>query len=317
MVRPAFYHWQTQLKLTATERNYLDSIGAKKLYAKFFDVDWDAETSRPVPLAAIEMDTTRLGGLEIVPTIFITNRTLLNMNMQEVEILAGRISQKIKSISPQPPHEVQFDCDWTPTTQAKFFLLLERFKEKMPDATLSATIRLHQLKYPEKTGIPPVDRGMLMCYNMGDLDDWATENSILDLQVFKSYLPNRQPDLGYPLPLDVALPLFRWGVLFREGRLIKLLNNLSEADLQDVSRFKKSALNRYEVVKSTYLQAHYLYAGDLLRLEQVSQGELEAAAAMLGKLHGTPEITVAFYHLDTSVMQFFPQEKIRAVLERF
>ncbi|MBK9015395.1 MAG: hypothetical protein IPM82_15775 [Saprospiraceae bacterium] len=143
VIRPAFYHWQTQLQLTEAERSYLDSLGAKKLYVKFFDVDWDGATGQPVPLASVEIDTTRLGGLDIVPTIFITNRTLLNLPMLEVDTLAGRIFQKIKSLSPQPPQEVQFDCDWTERTQAKFFALLERFKEKcrtLPSAPLSAYI---------------------------------------------------------------------------------------------------------------------------------------------------------------------------------
>ncbi len=303
------------------ERSYLDSLGAKKLYVKFFDVDWDGATGQPVPLASVEMDTARLGGLDIVPTIFITNRTLLNLPMLEVDTLAGRIFQKIKSLSPQPPQEVQFDCDWTERTQAKFFALLERFKEKMPNTALSATIRLHQLKYYEKTGVPPVSRGMLMCYNMGSLDDWATENSILDLEVLKTYLPdpasNPQPAMGYPMPLDIALPMFRWGVLFRDGQMIRLLNNLSAADLQDAIRFKKTAHHRYEVQKSTYLQAHYLYAGDQLRLEGVSSEALAEAAALLGKLHKSPQVTVAFYHLDTTAIRLFPKEKIREMLHRF
>lgn len=321
---PAFYHWKTQLQLTQAERTYLDSIGANKLYVKFFDVDWDASTSQPVPLATIEMDTSRLSGITIVPAVFITNRTLLNLPMPQVDTLAELIFKKILSLEYRLPQEVQFDCDWTPQTQVKYFALLASFRlhcSRHPSTatrppSLSATIRLHQLKYFEKTGVPPVDRGMLMCYNMGDLEDWETENSILDLAATKTYLPENA-SVKYPIPLDFALPLFRWGVLFRDGRLIKLLNDLGAADLQDTSRFTKIATNRYVATKSTYLRAHYLYEGDQLRLEGVSSEALQELAKLLGGSSSDNPITVSFYHLDTSVMHLFPKEKIREALRQF
>ncbi len=313
---PAFYHWKTQLHLSQHEQHYLEAIGGKKLYAKFFDVDWDETTAQPMPLATIELDSALLGNFEIVPTIFITNRTLVNLPIQQMDSLAGLIFYKIKSLALRPFYEAQFDCDWTKQTQAKFFALLERFKDKAPRTALSATIRLHQLKYFEKTGVPPVDRGMLMCYNMGDLDDWATENSILDIEVAKNYLP-KNSGAAYPIPLDFALPLFRWGVLFRDGRMIKLLNDLNAANLEDTSRFKKTANNRYEVLKSTYLNAHYLYAGDQLRLEGVSEEDLLKVATLLGKWRNDTSLTVAFYHLDSTAISLFPKEKITEVLQRF
>lgn len=322
VVVPAFYHWQTQLRLSSAEQNYLASLHVKKLYVKFFDVDWDETSRQPIPLASVEIDTIRLTGLEIVPTIFITNRCLLNLPMLEVDSLAGRIFQKINSLAPNSPSEIQFDCDWTEQTQARFFALLTSFKERLAHrpptsvhspTLLSATIRLHQLKYSEKTGVPPVDRGMLMCYNMGDLDDWTTENSILDTEILKSYLSS---SVNYPLPLDMALPLFRWGVLFRDGRLVKLLKDLSEADLQDTSRFNKTATNRYEVKKSTYLQAHYLYAGDQLRLEAVSAEALAAATDLVNPLRSGPPTTIAFYHLDSTIVSLFSKKNIQETLGR-
>ena len=329
---PAFYHWKTQLKLDKAKRSYLDSIGVKKLYVKFFDVDWDGATTQPVPLATVELDTINLNGLEIVPTIFITNRTLLNLPMQQLDTLASLIFQKIKSLQTQTPLEIQFDCDWTAKTQAKYFALLTSFRQiasfdssfiiHHSSLILSATIRLHQSKYFEKTGVPPVDRGMLMCYNMGDLENWEIENSILDLEVAKTYLPpivNRQSSIidPYPIPLDFALPLFRWGVLFRDGRMIKLLNGLSVEDLQDTSRFQKMAENRYEVRKSTYLQMHYLYVGDRLRLDGVSPEALLSMTKLLGERINDSPTTLAFYHIDSTATQLFPKEKIIATLRQF
>ena len=45
---------------------------------------------------------------------------------------------------------------------------------------MSATIRLHQVKYRADTGVPPVDRGMLMAYNLLPPDQAGERSSILD-----------------------------------------------------------------------------------------------------------------------------------------
>lgn len=324
---PSFYHWKTHFQITPYEHRYLDSLGVEKIFAKFFDVDWDATASVPVPLAMVEMDTTSLVGLEIVPTIFITNRTLINLPMQEVDSLARRILQKISQLATEQPKEIQFDCDWTSQTRDKYFALLDAarrsasasftFSNHHPPLKISATIRLHQLKYPNETGVPPVDRGMLMCYNMGDLEEWATENSILDSKVAASYLPEAST-VNYPLPLDVALPIFRWGVLFRDGEMIKLFNNLSASDLQDSARFLKTAANRYEVVRNTYLYAHYLYAGDQIRLEAADPASVSRMARLLNNKVSVPhKFTIAFYHLDSTDLRFFPKETIMTILDEF
>ena len=341
LVIPAFYHWQTNLKLSEAERLYLDSLHVKKLYVKFFDVDWNVASGQPVPLAQVQIDFNHLPGLQIIPTIFITNRTLLNLPMPDVDSLAGRIFQKIQDIaiplaSKRESHgnelritEVQFDCDWTEQTKEKYFRLLEIFKKKISagysylsphTSHLSATIRLHQVRFFEKTGVPPVDKGMLMFYNMGQVDEWATGNSILDPGLAKQYLSDGKLR-SYPLELDVALPLFQWGVLFRDGRLVKLINGLSERELNDTSRFIKLAPNRFEVRKSTYLQGYYLYEGDRLRLEGVTPKLLEEAAVLLGNWFGKPnsqpELNVAFYHMDQHIFKSFPHEQLEKTLDKF
>ncbi len=340
-VFPAFYHWQTHLQLTDNERLHLDSLGAKKLYVKFFDVDWDETTQQPVPLAQIEMDTARLAGLDIVPTIFITNRTLLYLPLEQTDSLAGRIFQKIQALA-QPANfafrEFQFDCDWSEQTKEKYFRLLTSFRQKTgstksqipnpksqipnPKSQITATIRLHQVKFFEKTGVPPVDRGMLMFYNMGDLEDWQTENSILDLEAAGKYFsPDHFGD--YPLPLDVALPLFRWGVLFRDGELIKLIPNLQRIDLQDSLRFEKTDEHRFAAKKNTYLQGIYLYSGDQIRLEQVTPGQLKQATQLLqshvnnSRKSVVPDLTIAFYHLDTFNMKAFPAAILKNVVGKW
>jgi hypothetical protein len=316
-VAPAFYHWRTQYALTPVEEAYLDSLEVEKLYVRFFDVDWDADYGGAVPLAVLNAEGPWKTDLEIVPVIFITNRTLLQLPLEQVPELSRRIHRKLfELVTRFPPpsgiREIQFDCDWSGQTREKFFLLIEEFRKLQanPEMALSATIRLHQVRHFELTGVPPVDRGMLMFYNMGRLEDWDEPNSILNLEAARPYLENAR---RYPLKLDLALPVFAWGVLFRQGRMIRLINNLHMEALTDTARFVKTAPNRFEVKKSTYLEGYYLYKGDQIRLEQIGHRSLTEAAVMLSRQLKNEPLTVAFYHLDTATIKHFPNEILEKV----
>ncbi len=317
-ISPAFYHWRTRLSLTETERTYLHELRATKLYAKFFDVDWSESAQQALPQALIELAPETLpDSLILVPGIFITNRTFLNLPAAEIPQLAANICDKIIALAKKPFEEVQLDCDWSQQTRTPYFQLLKSMRSCFGTRVqLSATIRLHQVKYPAKTGVPPVDRGMLMFYNMGDVEAGEEQNSILNLDIAKQYL-DRNTD-AYPLPLDVALPLFSWGVLFREGKMIRLINNLSAADLAGDQRLKATGPNRFEVVRSGYVEGYYLYAEDEIRIESVEAKELMAAAQLLNRyLPKTEQRVVAFYHLDPELLERFDSQFIDSIVKAF
>jgi len=313
-ITSAFYHWQTRVELTATEQSYLQN--SKKLYVKFFDVDWDGAFQEAVPQAQVEWSTALPDSLDIIPTVFITNRTLLNSSEEFLPELAEKIVLKIEQLQDNYTfQEVQFDCDWTSKTQGKYFELLRLLRSGFPRKTvLSATIRLHQIQYAQRTGVPPVDRGMLMFYNMGDLESWETENSILDIEIGRSYLSKLE---DYPLPLDVALPIFQWGIVFRENRLLQLINNLQPSDLQDTSRFLQLSPQRYQAKKSTYLDGSYVYAGDRIRLESIALEQLKTAAQVLSEQLRQEPRTVAFYHLDTATIKNYPYATLDSIVSIF
>jgi hypothetical protein len=100
------------------------------------------------------------------------------------------------------------DCDWSAKTKAKFFRLTRIMNDSL-DVPLTATIRLHQYANPKGTGVPPADRGMLMPYNVGQITAQGDGNSIFDLSIAEPYFTSSSP---YPLPLDIGLPAFSWGV---------------------------------------------------------------------------------------------------------
>lgn len=314
-ITPAFYHWQTNFSLTTFEKEYLQQFPIQKLYVKFFDVDWNATASQPFPIAEVIIDTTEWNNIEIIPTIFITNRSLKNYPLEKMEDLGKNILEKIFYIKKEVS-EIQIDCDWSETTKEKYFRLLHFIKKETTKKAIqiSATIRLHQIKYFEKTGVPPVDRGMLMFYNVDDVKDAETHNSILDLEIAKQYIYNFEK---YPLDLDVALPIFSWGVLFRGGKMIKLMAHLQSEDLADPNFFLQKNKTHFEVKKSTYLNGRYLYEDDVIRLETISQNTLVGAAELLQPKISNSEITISFYHLDTTTIKNYPYENLQDIIQIF
>jgi hypothetical protein len=319
---PAFYHWRQELQLTPAESKTLQNLNIKKLYVKFFDIDLDQQ-KKSTPLATLHCEEMPDDSMQIIPTIFITNRTLKALSPEAVKELSQNVLEKINNlwttVSKNELKEIQFDCDWTETTRATYFAFIQSFREALHrqqqgNCLISATIRLHQIKYSEQTGVPPVDRGMLMFYNVADVEKIETKNSILDLAEARQYL---NPQSQYALPLDIALPVFRWGVLFRDGKMIKLINNLDHSDLADTSRFQALDAYRYEVQRSTYVKAYYLYAADVIRLEWVTEEELMQAARLLNDIFHNHTMTVSLYHLDTSTLKHYQDETLQQIFQTF
>lgn len=316
----AFYHWKNEINLTPSETDYLQNLAVKKLYLRFFDVDWDAEHQEPVPLSIITIPTSQNLPSIIIPTVFITNRTFLEIKNMDIENFTEKVLSKINTIHKALPDaqipEIQIDCDWSGKSKENYFLFLKILKEqlKKEKKKLSVTIRLHQLKYPEKTGIPPADRGALMCYNVGDLQKWDTQNSILDDKITSTYLAN---NMTYPLPLDIALPVFQWGVLFRDGTMIKLLNQLNASMLSDQEFYSPTTNNRYSVLRSTYLKGHYLYPDDQIRLEPVSLSTLKIVSQQLKYALPSKKRNLIFYHLDSLTVANYPVSEIKEIQRIF
>jgi hypothetical protein len=319
-VTPAFYHWQSRLALTPPELECLEKTAAKRLYLRFFDVDWSAEKGKVVPISILNLKELPPKGIEVVPTIYMTNRTLLKTSPADLDTLQKRISALLFSLQDEfgipNPAEVQIDCDWSSRTREKYFKLLEGMRADLKErkTKLSVTIRLHQLKYRKKTGIPPADRGMLMYYNMGQLDDPQESNSILDLAVGQSYLNDFQP---YPMPLDVALPIFAWGVVFRQEKPAFLLNGLRADEAERESGLEKIGNNRFKVRESHYFRGEYLYRGDLIRTEAVTDSLLLGAAQTLAETLNEDSLHVALYHLDSLTISHYDLETFSSVWDAF
>ena len=188
-----FYYWKSVFELEEPDLTELQALKIKRLYLKFFDLVWDQDYGEPIPVSVIEMPSKLPAPIEMVPVVFITVDALERLPAEQSTVLAEKINQKINSILNRNRlgrvSEIQLDCDWNSTTKIKYFTILARLRELAvaQKRRVSATIRLHQIKYSSQTGIPPVDQGMLMFYNFDSPKSPGIKNSIFDLQVAKEY----------------------------------------------------------------------------------------------------------------------------------
>ena len=95
----SFYHWKSELYISPQEQVYLDSINVKKIYLHFFDVDYDFNKKETKPLAPLIIKKSPINISEIVPTVFITNRTLLQLEEHELPVLSNHIFKKINDLT--------------------------------------------------------------------------------------------------------------------------------------------------------------------------------------------------------------------------
>lgn len=311
IVKPAFYYWKSMLNVSSFEQGKLDSLRVKLLYIKFFDVDWDEITEQPIPVARLQITNFQKENYSIVPTIFITNECIQKIDLAQVAILADNINKLIRNIINtnrfNSIREIQLDCDWTASTQRNYFLLLEKIKMHWPNTAISCTIRLHQIKFISKTGVPPVKKGLLMCYNMGNLKNAATQNSILETAELEKYISNLS---SYPLPLDIALPLFDWKVLFRNNAYAGLVENLPDSFINNIA-IKKD--NRLIILRDTTIAGYSLKKDDVLRVEESSYAEIISAAKSISRQLKNDSLTVSLYHLDSLILKKYKIDELEDI----
>lgn len=309
----SFYHWKTNFKLTEIENNYINAGQSHKLYLRFFDVHIDTKTNQPLPIATVQIaKESKISVKEIIPVIFIRNEVFLKVEKSEISTLANHISDKIKRIikanfnSKISVKTIQIDCDWTLKTKTNYFQFLNHLKTNLPDKTITATLRLHQVKYREQTGVPPVNKAVLMVYNVGDISNPKEANSIINNATTAKYL-NRLKT--YPISYDVALPIFQWGVLYRNNELVGVLKNYTQSELK--TNFSESKTpNTYVAKKDCYLNGHFIYKADELRVETVSEKELQALSQLVRDASKTPYETI-FYHISSPTVLNFSSNALK------
>lgn len=338
-VTKSYYYWRTETYLGDEEKKFLKQHSINKLYSKLMDIDW-SEVYGAYPVTSNNVDEINYNinvqdsvGASVVPVIFITNKTFQKIDSADIPLLAKRVVRRClprydsidiryeerntyssygdtyKRLIPQ---EIQFDCDWTLSTAKSYFSFLKEVRALLPHDSIkiSTTIRLHQYKYPDKTGVPPVDRGMLMVYNISDLTQYAATNSIFDKDKAKAYFTNSKK---YPLAMDIALPAYSWCIVYRNKKFYQLENQLSEEELKKLTFLKPAPNHFYRVTHDTVFNDLFLRRGDEIKAESIDKETLQHAMKLAKKAVNSDSFSVALFELSENEIKNYSYETIEAV----
>lgn len=309
----SFYYWKTIFRLSPKEKNTLSTNQVKRLYIRYFDIDLSPETQKAYPKSPIRFEETT-SNFEIIPVIYIKNKVMLNPKLNVLD-LSKKINNFIQQINVKNNinvQEIQIDCDWTLTSKDNYLRFIEVFK-KVSNKKLSATIRLHQIKYFEKTKIPNVDRGVLMYYNMGKIAPDSL-NSIYDRNIANRYLSSLK---NYPLPINIALPIYSWGIHIRDGKIIGLRNKIDINNLKNNSSFVLTKDDWFTIVHSNFRDGTYYKENDLLKIETITSSNLLEMATDLEENTVQNPKEIIFYDLDEFNIKNYDTTLFEKIIDRF
>ena len=301
-----FYYWKSRVEINEVEQKYFNLLKSSKLYIRFFDID--KQDDKILPIAKINLFEPSILDAEYIPVVFITNRTFVGISQEQIHTLAENTSNLINTICQKnnipPIKEIQFDCDWTEKTRNDYFLFLRQL-QGMCKEKISCTLRLHQIKFYKKTGVPPVSKGYLMCYATSNPGE-QVENSILDIELLKDYTSGIN---SYPLDFDVALPIYSWGILTNHLGKIRLINNVTLNDV-DTLQFRPKGNNTFEAIDDFPFHGFYLSEGFTLRIETITSELLKETRQYLKKKIKKP-FNVIYYHLDKPFLERYKIEDLQ------
>ncbi len=307
----SFYYWKQTFELTKEQKKILNQNNTERLYIRFFDVVLDKGTGQITPVSKVAFKHPP--SVKVVPCVFIQN-DVFKEKIYTTE-LAQNIVQLIKAIAKKnkiPISEIQLDCDWNKVTRNNYFEFLATFQKLAKAWQVTPTIRLHQIKYKQSMGVPPTPKGLLMCYNMDDIDQIATPNSILSSQVLKTYVND---NTSYPLDLDLALPIYQWALIFRMGELVQIANDIPYSTFKNEA-FQKVGKDMYKVRYSTSIKNIDYYKGDIVKFEDSNPQELIRSAQVL-KSAQLKFKRLIFYHLSQDNLNKYRNGILQKILSTF
>ncbi len=316
-VERAFYYWKSDnWNLSEMEDKVIDTQKVSKLYVKFFEVEHNNLMGN-IPISKNNLSFYSDKKFTVVPCVYIRNEVFLESKKEALDLLADNVAflinkkkednlDRLKEVD-----EIQMDCDWTINSKENYFYFLKKLKE-IYKKKVSCTLRLYPYKYPDKMGIPPVDKVMLMCYNLINPLDNKDKNSILDINELGLYL-NKQRE--YPVHLDIALPIYSWMQLYQNNQFTKVIYN----DFDKIEPFLKPIKPLwFEVTKDITLPNLYLRVGDKVKYDKITSNQLNKAINIIKKkVILERQITVSLFHLDAEQTKYFSHEEISTLYSSF
>lgn len=318
-IERGIYFWENDTRsLTSENSESLDSLNIEKLYIKIFEVDRVAGKNKPIAKSSLKLEEKTLKNRKLIPCIYMLNKVFIESSRSELDELAEDvahltskyINEKIAPGLKISCAEIQIDCDWSIKSQGNYFYFLRKLK-KVWKKEVSCTLRLYPYKFHEKMGVPPCDRATLMCYNLLNPINNPRKNSILDIDEMSKYLDTK---FDYPLPLDVALPIYSWLQCYDRERFKGVVHGPIEK-YSELLKHEKGLWHTMQV--DTVISDLYMRKGDRIKLERVSQKELSEAVDLIKKSGVLKNDAVfSYFHLSSQEIKFYSYEKLNSYSSR-
>jgi hypothetical protein len=211
--------------------------------------------------------------------------------------------------------DILIDCDWTASTREKYFLFLKKFKELNKELDLSVTLRLWQYKNSDLAGIPPANRCLLMCYNLSNPSEYGNKNTICSIDELKKYITGKE----YPILLDVALPLFSSGVIFRDGKFKGMISEINPEDYSsDTASYKKEKDDLFMFRNDQVIGNTYIRYGDEIRLESLTSDNLKEISEYISdNVKLAKDSRVTFFSWNTNAIKKYGTKNIQDCYHSF
>ena len=278
--RRAVYYWRTDFTLSSEHIDQLNQFQITSLYVRIFDLDLQSNQLNPV--APLRVNSAFPVGFSFVPVIYITPAALRSLHLISASVLADKIINTIEEFQKKnhwPAYlELQLDADWTSSNEEGYFQLLRQVKTRLNSAgvKLSSTVRLHQLSNVN----PPVDRQLIMIYNVNSLTNPNTDKTILPAKLAKRYIGNKLSQHG---EIDIALPVYTWLSHFHGHRFLGLVHGVTESELRN-SNVEQIRAGWYQAQGLIQLGNRKIAKGDFLRFEDSLADSVDMAKWLQEKL---------------------------------
>jgi len=257
------YWWKNNVEITDEMLQFKKSNNIQKVYCKVADFRFN-KSRKKIDIPLIH-DKLSLGKKDFIPVLYIENDVFKHFTEDYIfKMFLETIDRlKHKNIISKLTH-IQIDCDWTLRTRDRYFQFLNKLKSSCE--VVGVTLRLHQVKYYKTTGVPDIDYGVLMIYNLSSVADFEVENSIYDYDLALSYLKDYLH--VYPLKIKAALPAFSWAAHFHHKRLVNILNFVTYKELLENENLTQLNKNRFISTKAHFINAIPITKHDIIRYEE-------------------------------------------------
>jgi hypothetical protein len=328
----SFCYWKTTLSFSDIE--LFKQTSANHLYVRYFDVGWDANAKEPKPIETLQVYFHSFPCKLITPCVFFKNRVFQVCSKEQLDTLARRVKNRIiqvdmaiagvinkyqKHLPDSTVHpymnysDILIDCDWTEKTKDNFFYFVQQLRKEISNKKLTTTLRLWQYKNQQMAGIPPVERVLLMCYHVQAADNHAVENSIASMDEIRKYIEG----VNYPLNIDIALPIFSWGVIFRGQDFKGIIKDARLEDYIDNPHYERISENRFKLNEEVVIGDFFARPGDEIRIEMLSKDELKALADYLISHVKTDKYSrITFFSWEDSYVKNYGADEIKAIYNR-